>query len=441
MEEVAIDNALSASNCYSDCITSRKITIPFSEVTKHASNGNIVKMIQTFIASQIENKCTSDGFVHPGRCKVLSHSSGMLQGSNVVFDVAYTCSVFLPCEGAILVCRVKTVTSAGILAGINGASTVNPVVVYVLREHHTVENESYFNSIKPDTVIRVKIVGHRFELNDPHVSAIGELLQPNQLPISSTLITNMKSKNRELKKDVKDDQARPDYEDLGHSIKKNKRMNEPGSNQHTDTDASDFYFEHQSSMASCGRHALNNLLQRNAFSFSTDVDEELDLSTPPEPLSTVNLHQLCLTMRARLSSKLKKNDMKKQILSEFECFDFENHSFSLLVSALSLFNHALEMPSNDKEFIAQTLLSLESVDWKMIVNENGSVRGGHWVAVIKNKGTPAVYYFNSLRDNVKIYRTTRDFVDQYILQDLSSNVQFAFVREVDTYINPLNQYH
>lgn len=431
MEEFAIDNELSASNCYSDCITSRKITIPFSEVTKHASNGNIVKMIQAFIASQIENKCTSEGFVHPGRCKVLSHSSGMLQGSNVVFDVAYTCSVFLPCEGAILVCRVKTVTSAGILAGINGASTVNPVVVYVLREHHTIENESYFNSIKPDTVIRVKIVGHRFELNDPHISAIGELLQPNQLPISSTLITNMKSKNRELKKDVKDDQ--------GHSVKKNKRMNEPGESEHVD--ASDFYFEHQSNMASCGRHALNNLLQRNAFSFSTDVDEELDLSTPPASLSTINLHQLCLTMRARLSSKLKKNDMKKQILAEFECFDFENHSFSLLVAALSLFNHEIELPSNDKELIAQTILSLDSVDWKMIVNENGSARGGHWVTVVKNKEDPAVYYFNSLRDSVKKYRTTRDFVDQYILQDFSSNVQFAFVREVDTYTNPLNRYH
>ena len=439
MDEIAIDNELSASNCYSDCITSRKITIPFSEVTKHASSGNIVKMIQTFIASQTENKCTSEGFVHPGRCKVLSHSSGILQGSNVVFDVAYTCSVFLPCEGAILVCRVKTVTSAGILAGINGASTVNPVVVYVLREHHTVENESYFNSIKPDTVIRVKIIGHRFELNDPHVSAIGELIQPGQLPISSSLISNVKSKNREPKKDIKDNQEDRDYKQSEHIGKKNKRMNEPGTVEHSD--ASDFYFEHQSNMASCGRHALNNLLQRNAFSFSTDVDEELDLSTPPAPLSTVNLHQLCLTMRARLSSKLKKNDMRKQILSEFECFDFENHSFSLLVSALSLFNHELELPSNDKEFIAQSILSLESVDWKIIVNENGSARGGHWVTVVKNKGDPAVYYFNSLRDNVKIYRATRDFVDQYILQDFSSNVQFAFVREVDTYINPLNRYH
>ena len=435
---VAVNSELSASNCYSECITSRRMTIPFSEVTKHASNGSIVQMIQTYIANQVENKCTTEGFVHPGRCKVLSHSSGMLQGANVTFDVAYKCSVFLPCEGAVLVCRVKTVTSAGILAGINGASNVNPVVVYVLREHHTTENERYFNSIKPDTVIRVKIVGHRFELNDPHISAIGELLQPSQIlqPQQQQQQQDGKTKTRGPKKDTKDKDNDNDQEGV---VRENKISN--GSSGVNKDNTSEFYFEHQNSVASCGRHALNNLLQRSAFSFSTDVDQELDFSTPPDSLSTINLHQLCLTMRSRLSSKLKKNDMKKQILLEFECFDFENHSFSLLVAALSLFNHEIEMPSNDKEFIGQTVLSLEAVDWKMIVNENGSVRGGHWVTIIKNRDDPAVYYFNSLRDSVKMYRTTREFVDQYILQDFSSNVQFSFVRQVDTYINPLNRYH
>lgn len=171
---------MSASNCYSDCMASRKVTIPYNEVTKHAATGKTTHLIQKYISSQIENKCTVEGFVHPNTCKVLSHSSGLLQGPNVVFDVAYKCSVFLPCEGAVLVCRVKSVTGAGILAGINGASVVNPVVVYVLREHHTSDStDSYFNSIKPNAVIRVRVVGHRFELNDAHVSVIGELLNTN----------------------------------------------------------------------------------------------------------------------------------------------------------------------------------------------------------------------------------------------------------------------
>jgi DNA-directed RNA polymerase subunit E'/Rpb7 len=145
----------SESNCYSDCMATRKITIPYNEVTKHAAAGKVTEMIRKHISSQIENKCTIEGFVHPNTCKVLSHSSGMLQGPNVVFDVAYKCSVFLPCEGAVLVCRVRSVTGAGILAGINNASVVNPVVVYVLREHHSSESStSYFNAVKPDSVIR-----------------------------------------------------------------------------------------------------------------------------------------------------------------------------------------------------------------------------------------------------------------------------------------------
>ena len=220
---------MSASNCYSECLTSKKVTIPFTEVSGHAAKGSITQMIRTYISTQIENKCTVDGFVHPNTCKILSHSSGLLQGPNVVFDVAYSCSVFLPCEGAILVCRVKSVTSAGILAGINGATVVNPVIVYILREHHASDSDKYFNSIRPDAVVRVKVIGHRFELNDKHVSVIGELIQPDEAsgtdPNSVPNVNSISNKGHNHKEHVQE----------------GKRGKESG-----------IYFEHQNMMASCG---------------------------------------------------------------------------------------------------------------------------------------------------------------------------------------------
>ena len=403
---------MSASNCYSECLTSKKVTIPFIEVSSHAAKGSITQMIRTYISTQIENKCTVDGFVHPNTCKILSHSSGLLQGPNVVFDVAYSCSVFLPCEGAILVCRVKSVTSAGILAGINGASVVNPVIVYILREHHASDSDKYFNSIRPDAVVRVKVIGHRFELNDKHVSVIGELIQPDASDLNPAPNVSAIAKKGQVQE--------------GKEGKKEKgKESESG-----------LYFEHQDMMASCGRHALNNLLQRAAFTFDHDDGVPMLNLTAPPPKGPINLHQLCLTM----NKKLQKTH-SSPVRDEFECLSYENHSISLLMAALSLVNHSMENPSNDKDTVSATLLSLGATsEWKMLVNENGSPRGGHWTAVIKNGDDPAVYYLNSLKNKVVTYSTIQDFVDRFIQQEFSSRTQFAFVERVANYVNPIRRY-
>ena len=176
-------------------------------------------------------------------------------------------------------------------------------------------------------------------------------------------------------------------------------------------------------------------MQREAFVFSVDdlSAEPMDLTHPPsEP---INLHQLCLTMNKKLR-KAKIPTLKK----EFECLKYENHSIALLMAALSLVNYATETPSNDRDAVASTLMSMgETGEWKMLVNENGSPHGGHWTAVTKNGDDPAVYYFNSLLREVKIYATVDAFVDTYI-REFSSLVQFALVRRVDHYTNPLYRY-
>jgi len=415
----------SESNCYSDCMATRKITIPYNEVTKHAAEGKVTEMIRKHVSSHIENKCTVEGFVHPNTCKVLSHSSGILQGPNVVFDVAYKCSVFLPCEGAVLVCRVKSVTGAGILAGINHASVVNPVVVYVLREHHASESvSSYFNAVKPDSVIRVRVVGRRFELNDTHVSVIGELLHAD----SVNEYTDTRRPTFETGKPKEQNEQRPIQ----------KKSDQPASGKVPGkTSGKGLYFEHQDEVASCGRHVLNHLVQREAFTFSTDddaVEGDLDLTVPPpEP---INLHQLCLTMRKMVKHM-------PGIEDEFVCLDYENHSLPLLMAALSLVNHEMDdNPSADKDVVTGMVLSLSSgaaSEWKMLVNENGSPRGGHWTAVLKNHDDPKVYYFNSLRQRVETYNSVDEFVRKYI-QPAAARTQFAFVRPVPRYKNPLLRY-
>lgn len=159
------------SSLYSKCILSRRVTLPFMTLGR----GDTVKdILLRHVQEQIENKCTIEGFVHPNTCRIVAFSGGIVSGSNVKFDVAFECDVCSPAEGTTISCVVKNVTHAGIRAVID--AKVTPVVIYVSRDHHY--SDDYFDSIKPDDKIMVRVIGQRFELHDKHVSIIGELIKP-----------------------------------------------------------------------------------------------------------------------------------------------------------------------------------------------------------------------------------------------------------------------
>ena len=66
-------------------------------------------------------------------------------------------------------CKVKNKTQAGIRAMIDEENS--PVVIYVTRDHHY--NNKYFNTVKENDEITVRVIGQRYELNDQQVSVIG----------------------------------------------------------------------------------------------------------------------------------------------------------------------------------------------------------------------------------------------------------------------------
>ena len=162
---------------YSECTTTIQLKIPFVSVGRmlHTTLTNI-------IVELVSGKCITEGFVKPGTVKVSTYSGGRLSGSNVVFDVVYTCRVCFPVAGMNLNCRALEVTKGGIRAESADASAAapSPFVLFVARD---LEYKSRaFAAVSVDDTFVARVIGQRFELNDAFVSIIGEVVPPSAAP-------------------------------------------------------------------------------------------------------------------------------------------------------------------------------------------------------------------------------------------------------------------
>jgi len=155
---------------YSRSLITKKVTLPITNVGK-----NLRETLETSLRQSIEGKCILEGFVRTGSIKIVTHSSGVVQSSNVMFEVVFECDVCYPVEGMLLNCIAKNITKAGIRAD-SATETPSPFVVFVARDHHYML--PYFSSIEENTKFVARVIGQRFELNDKYVSIIAELVEP-----------------------------------------------------------------------------------------------------------------------------------------------------------------------------------------------------------------------------------------------------------------------
>ena len=139
-------------------------------------NKNLKETLENIIKSEIEGKCTIEGYIKPGSSKIITYSSGSVTGANIMFEVVFECLASFPVEGMIIDCIAKNITKAGIRAEIN--ETPSPVIIFIARDHHHMSK--YFSNIKEGDNIKVKVIGQRFELNDSYISIIANLIDDDK---------------------------------------------------------------------------------------------------------------------------------------------------------------------------------------------------------------------------------------------------------------------
>jgi DNA-directed RNA polymerase subunit E'/Rpb7 len=157
---------------YVRSLLTSKVSLKITEIGRQVKQN-----LERKIVKQTEGKCIPQGFIRPNSVKVVSYSSGNVNGDNVEFTTVYECLVCHPVENMIVDCTTKTITKAGIHAEVITDETVVPLTIFVARDHNYTNRD--FDRIKENMNIKVRILGIRYELNDPYICAIGMLVNPN----------------------------------------------------------------------------------------------------------------------------------------------------------------------------------------------------------------------------------------------------------------------
>jgi DNA-directed RNA polymerase subunit E'/Rpb7 len=129
------------------------------------------KYFLSFARDKLEGRCRKEGYLSIQSITLDSYSAGLLFSDSVTFDVIFEADVCNPEIEMVTKCKIINNTKIGI-RGIYQEHD-NPVVFFVSREHNPSKNfDDYFIG----QTIDVKIIGTRFELNDPSISSISEII-------------------------------------------------------------------------------------------------------------------------------------------------------------------------------------------------------------------------------------------------------------------------
>jgi DNA-directed RNA polymerase subunit E'/Rpb7 len=152
------------NNIYNTSLITRNVSLDISTI-----GNNIKETIKKVIAMQIEGKCIVNGYIKPNSVEVMTFSSGVVKGASVSFDVVIQCEVCLPVQGM----HIKHINKAGIRAELN--ETPSPVIIFIARDHNY--SSPIFADVTENDEVKVRVIGHRFELNDKYISIIAEIVE------------------------------------------------------------------------------------------------------------------------------------------------------------------------------------------------------------------------------------------------------------------------
>ena len=177
-------NSLLSQNIYNKEIITFKIKFHFNELNKNLTNQFI-----NYAKKNIMGKCHKEGYISNNHVNIIDYSSAKLESSYAYFDVQYEFMVCYPYEGMVLNCKIQNITKIGVKAILSENEKDNPIVIFASRIHNESilsnadiydneeEDVNTGDNIKVNGIIKIKVIGFRFEINDPYLSVLAEIIK------------------------------------------------------------------------------------------------------------------------------------------------------------------------------------------------------------------------------------------------------------------------
>lgn len=167
---------------YMKQMLSTKVFVRMVDIGKNTKSN-----LEKLIVQKTEGKCIPEGYVRPRSVNVIKYSAGMINAAHakfVEFYVLYECFVCNPVEGMIIDCKVTDLTMAGVHAVVDSDIPGKPLIeVFIARDHNFMNRK--FAEVKENDRLKVRIIGKRFELNDPCITVCALLVEGSQRPAAA----------------------------------------------------------------------------------------------------------------------------------------------------------------------------------------------------------------------------------------------------------------
>ena len=197
--------------------------------------------ILNILIGKNEGKCSKHGYIkkHSIELKRVSIGNVEIQSLRgfVNYDVQFTALVCNPTKGSVLKSKVINSNNFGVLCvcGIQQGSEYTPIIDIIVPKNslHIQSNANIdINALKKDDIINVEIVGKKFEINDPKISAVGKIVDVKVAP-------KLDVENNEIdnnKFEVDDDAYEDDLSDDEVKYKGNQANNDDDNDNDNDND-------------------------------------------------------------------------------------------------------------------------------------------------------------------------------------------------------------
>lgn len=165
-----------SSQLFTPVIFEEKVAIKASELLL-----DIDELILNKVKQKIEGICNSNGFVHPGSTVILERSMGEAEHGKFTAEFIYFCKVqckcFIPFANQIATAKIIAMNKSGAYAVIVSpdGSDLEAARIFCPRDHHL--SSEIFDKLEVGTILNIRFVKSRFQVNDPFISIIGVLVE------------------------------------------------------------------------------------------------------------------------------------------------------------------------------------------------------------------------------------------------------------------------